>query len=101
MAEQLFHRMTRVDEPNDVGTHLTWFTKHLDERTGHHMLSIDGEPYNIPLNSASALQPSAQTGIPAYQQHFYTATLLPIFPAAIHNGTGTQDADEKFLHCAP
>jgi len=103
MAEQLFHRTTRANEPVDVGTHLTWFRKHQDERTGHQMLSINGEPYNKPPNShsPSALQPSLQAGIPAYQQHSCTGTLLPIFPATVHNDTGTQNAGEEFLQCAP
>ena len=103
MAEQLSHRTTRIDETTGVGTHLTWFTKHQNERTGHHMLSINGEPYNASLNShsTSAPQPSAQTAIPAHQQHAYTAILLPIFPSTIHNNTSAQDSSEKFLQCAP
>ena len=65
------------------------------------MLSIDGEPYNLPRISLSTPQPPIQTSTSAHQQHSYTATLLPIFPAAIQTRTGTEDTGEKLLQFAP
>ncbi len=101
MAEQLSHITGRVGEPTDVGSHLTKFRKHRNERTGHFILSIDREPYNLPLMSVSAPQPSVQPGINAHHQHSYTATLLPIFPAAMQSRPDIQDTGEKFLQFAP
>jgi FHA domain len=101
MAEQLSHIMSRVGRTTDVGSHLTRFRKYRDERTGYYMLSIEGEPYNLPLISVSAPQPPMQTSASAHQQHSYTATLLPIFPAAIQTCSGTEDTGEKFLQFAP
>jgi FHA domain len=93
MAEQLSHTTSRASETTDVGSHLTRIRRHRDERTGQYILSIDGEP--LPLISASTPQPSVFTGIGAHQQHAYTATLLPVFPAAIPNRTGTKGAGSE------
>jgi len=108
MAEQLSHMTSSVSETTtDVGSHLTRFRRHRDERTGQYLLSIDGSPDKF--ISVSAPQPSVFTGIGA-QQHSYTATLLPIFPAAIPNSTSTKGADSgsggaveisQFLQFAP
>ena len=51
MAEQLSHRTSGVDRTADVGSYLTWFRKHRDERNGHSILSADGELYSLPLMS--------------------------------------------------
>lgn len=106
MAEQLSHMTSRMSETTDVGSHLTRIRRHRDEKTGQYILNIDAEPHT--LISASAPQPSVFKGIGAHQQHAYTATLLPVLPAAIATsakGAGSESGNpmevSQFLKFAP
>jgi len=82
MTEQLSQMMSRMNETTDVGSHLTWFRRHRDEKTGQYVLSVDECPYSLsPIMAA----------------------LVPVFPAGLRNYTGKEDAGEmcQFLQFAP
>jgi hypothetical protein len=82
MTEQLSQMMSRMNDTTDVGSHLTWFRRYRDDKTGQYVLSAEEC-----LNSLAPI----------------IAALVPVFPAGLRNYGGTEGVEEtcQFLQFAP